>query len=511
MRKPIPAATPLAGPEFGMRRVLGPLGLTALGVGGIIGVGIFVMAGLAARATGPALTVSFLVAAVACIATALCYAEFASSLPVAGSSYAYAYATLGELPAWLLGWNLVLCYTVAAASVASGWSHYFQDFLSLWGGHLPATVRTVPFDGESAGHLAASGSVLDLAAAGIPLVLTGLLIRGVRESASFNAVMVAVKISVILLFCVVGAFHLDPRNWVPFAPNGWGGISLGGDRAGAAGGPQPMGMLAAATLVFYAYLGFEAISAQSEEALRPRRDVSLGIVASLLVCAALYVAVSAILTGMVPYQEISTRAPLADALRRAGLPWAHVLVTVGALAGITTVLLVILLTLPRVLMAMGRDRLLPAGFFAAIHPRFGTPWKATLLAGAAVSLLAAFIPLRLLADLVTLGTLLGFIAVCGAVVVLRRCHSTGSTGFRAPFGLLTPAIAIITCLLLLLPIPIQAVRWLGLWLFAGALVYLAYGRRHSVLTRHTATAGQPLETHRQPLEQQPDRASIEGS
>ena len=429
------------------------------------------MTGIAAHdKAGPAVIVSFLVAAVVCACAALCYAELAARLPAAGSAYTYASAAFGRGPGWLVGWNVILMYAVAAASVAQGWSHYLQAVLGTFGWHVPAALGQAPFDvNPRTGQAAPSGGRLDLPALAVVIAYTAILVCGVRVSVRVNAAMVALKLAVIALVIGVGAAHVHPANWRPFAPYGWGGLAgFGGKGAG--------GMLAGAAVAFYAYLGFEAVSVYPEEARRPRRDVPVAIVAAVLICAALYMAVAAVVTGMVPSDRISIQAPVSEAFRQAGLPWAAGLVAAGALAGISFVLLIIMLSLPRILMALGRDRLLPAGVFGAIHPRFRTPWRATIIDGLVIALLASLLPLRVLADVVTAATLLTFVLVALSLLVLRG-RPTQAGRFRIPGGPLVPGITIAACALLAASVPV--VNWLRLsaWLALGAVVYLGYGRR----------------------------------
>ncbi|HZO91954.1 MAG TPA: amino acid permease [Chthonomonadaceae bacterium] len=482
LRKPSERPDPETAGEPRLQRALSPLTLTSLGLGGIIGTGIFVMIGIAAHdKTGPALALSFLVAAIACAAVALCYAEFAASVPEAGSAYSYAYATLGELPAWLIGWNLIFAYGIGAASVAQGWSHYFQDFLGGLGLTLPRALASTPYDlAPQMGKLVPTGSLGDLPALLITEVISFCILRGMRASLRFNFAMLSLKLAILFFVIGVGAFYIKPQNWHPFAPYGL--------LAQAGPGGQPLGMMAGAALVFYAYLGFEALSAYTEECRKPQRDVPLGILASVALCTLLYIAVAVVLTGIVPYDRINVRAPISDAFGQVGLPWAQFLIALGALTGITSVLLVILLTLPRILMVMGRDGLLPPGVFSAIHPRYRTPWKATIVIGVAAGLLSALVPLRILADLVMMATLLGYVVICIAVLILRRTHAHTTRRFRAPLGPFVPLLGILTCLLLIRSLPSSAWLQLFAWLLLGLGVYFAYGRRHSVLARsHPAT------------------------
>jgi basic amino acid/polyamine antiporter, APA family len=461
--------------ENQLRRVLGPVQLSSLGVGAIIGTGIFVL-------TGPALMLSFVVSGLTCFFAALCYAEFASMVPVAGSAYTYAYATLGELFAWIMGWDLILEYAVASATVAHGWSHYFQDFLHFFHIALPTIFTNAPFDYElSSGHFTLTGTWFDLPAIAIALIVTAILVKGINESASVNAAIVILKLSIVFFVIIVGAFYVHTANWHPFAPFGLSGLSFFGHTVLGQSGPggQPMGMLAGAAIVFFAYIGFDSISTHAEEARNPARDVPIGIMTSLVLCTVLYIAVAAVLTGMVPYSQINIDAPVSDAFRQVGLPWAELLVSVGAVAGITSVLLVMMLSQPRIFLAMGRDGLLPTSFFGAVHKRFRTPWKSTILTGLFVASMGAFLPLRILAELVNIGTLLAFVIVCAAVLIMRRTHPEVNRPFRAPFGSITPILGILSCLVLMFSLPVANWLRLAVWLVIGLVIYFSYGIRHS--------------------------------
>jgi APA family basic amino acid/polyamine antiporter len=476
--------------ENRLRRILGPVQLTSLGVGAIIGTGIFVLTGQAAHdKTGPALMLSFVAAGIACIFAALCYAEFASMVPVAGSAYTYAYATLGELFAWIIGWDLILEYAVGSATVAHGWSHYFQDFIGILGLKIPHVFSTAPFDYDpKLGHFVSTGTLLDLPAIIITIIVTVILVKGIRESASFNATMVIVKLIIVFFVIIVGAFYVNPANWKPFAPFGLTGVSFFGKtlfgQTGAGG--EPLGMLAGAATIFFAYIGFDSVSTHAEEAKNPKRDVPIGIVTSLVLCTVLYIAVAAVLTGMVPYNKINIDAPVSDAFRQVGLPWAQFLISLGAIAGITSVLLVMMLSQPRVILAMARDGLVPRSFFAAIHERFRTPWKSTIITGIFVAILAAFLPLRVLAELVNIGTLFAFVVVCAAVLIMRRTNPNAPRPFKAPFVPLTPILGILTCTLLMFSLPAENWWRLIIWLAIGFFIYFGYGRHHSVLQQARA-------------------------
>ena len=498
--------------ENRLHRILGPGQLTALGVGAIIGTGIFILTGVAAHdRTGPALMLSFVLAGLACVFAALCYAEFASMVPVAGSAYTYAYATLGELFAWIIGWDLVLEYAVGSATVAHGWSAHFQEFTPLFGFHVPAAFATTPYNYclSVGGMCPATGFVptgayFDLPAVLITFVLTVILVKGIKESASFNAAMVAVKLIIVLMVIGIGVFYINTANWHPFAPFGYTGISFFGNTilGETAKTGEPIGMFAGAAIIFFAYIGFDSVSVHSEEAKNPAKDVPIGIIASLIICTILYIAVSAVLTGMVPTKEIDINAPVVDAFKRAGLTWMQYLVAAGAMTGITSVLLVMMLSQPRVMLAMARDGLVPKGFFGDIHPKFRTPWKSTILTGLFVGAMAGFIPLSILAEMTSIGTLFAFVIVCGAVMVMRKTNPDAKRPFRAPLVPLIPILGIATCLLLMFSLPYENWVRLIIWLIVGLFIYFLYGKRHSVMSvaghtyhevaTHGMAGGQPV-------------------
>src|SRR5499427_3051557 len=472
--------------EHRLKRVLGPVTLTALGIGAVIGAGIFVATGAAAKdVAGPALMVSYMVAGASCIFAALCYAEFASMAPVAGSAYTYAYATLGELFAWIIGWDLILEYAVGAATVANGWSGYFQSVIAKFGLAFPAALAGPPIV-YKAGEFVKTAGVINLPAVLIVTIVTIVLVKGIQESAGFNTLMVFLKVTVVLFVILVGAFYVDPQNWHPFAPFGMTGVSFFGYTvAGQTGaGGAPVGMFAGAAIIFFAYIGFDSVSTHAEEAKRPSRDVPIGIIASLVICTALYIIMSAVLTGMVPYKEIAVDAPVVDAFRRHGLTTAQYLVAAGALAGITSVLLVMMLSQPRVLLAMARDGLLPRGFFGDVHEKFRTPWKSTILTGVFVAILAAFLPLRILAEMTNIGTLLAFVIVCAAVLIMRKTNPDAERPFRVPLYPFTPILGILTCLLLMFSLPAENWYRLVIWMAIGFLIYFSYGYRHSIMAAY---------------------------
>jgi APA family basic amino acid/polyamine antiporter len=470
--------------EHRLRRVLGPVTLTALGIGAVIGAGIFVATGAAAHNTaGPALMMSYVVAGITCIFAALCYAEFASMAPVAGSAYTYAYTTLGELVAWIIGWDLVLEYAVGASVVANGWSSYFQEVMRLFDLHVPDVVKqsTVVYS-TATGEFARTDSLFNLPAVLIVAIVTAVLVKGIRESASFNAVMVGIKVAAVLFVILVGARYINPENWHPYAPYGWTGVSFFGIPVLGEPGKQgePLGMLAGAAIIFFAYIGFDSVSTHAEEAKVPQRDVPIGIICSLLICTVLYVGVVAVLTGMVKYDKIDINAGVSKAFEN-HLSGARYLIAAAGVAGITSVLLVMLLSAPRVFLAMARDGLVPPGFFASVHPIFRTPWKSTILIGIFVALLTAFFPIDWLLHLTNIGTLFAFLIVCASVLIMRRTNPGANRPFRCPFVPVVPILGMASCLLLMFSLP--AGNWLRLigWMIIGLVIYFTYGIRHSVL------------------------------
>jgi len=569
--------------EHRLRRVLGPVTLSSLGIGAIIGTGIFVLTGVAARQqAGPGLILSFVFAGLACAFAALCYAEFASMAPIAGSAYTYAYVSLGELVAWIIGWDLVLEYAMASATVANGWSNYFLKFVGLFATKKGQALVTLPFwltidpftaatqrldyhatqalvvasataepifTEEAVGVVAlpvgADSSIhrvknvkvafteeslakaeaelgpsapesiervrralqdrlqyepktppaekllqvqediepgfaayestplviggvhftCNIVAVVITTIITTILVIGIRESAGFNATMVVIKIAAVLFVIVAGIAYINPQNWTPFLPYGWTGVFSG------------------AAIIFFAYIGFDSVSTHAEEARNPKRDVPIGIISSLAVCTVLYIVVAAVITGMVPYPEIAINAPIADAFQRFGLKLATVVITVGALTGITSVLLVMLLSQPRVFLAMARDGLLSEKFFGAVHPRFRTPHKATILTGAFCAVASSLFPLEGLSHMVNIGTLFAFVVVCGSVWLMRRLNPEAERPFRAPAVWLVAPAGILMCLILMGSLPLETWLRLFVWLAVGLLIYVFYSRHHSHLGR----------------------------
>jgi basic amino acid/polyamine antiporter, APA family len=486
-RKPLKLLLEEAAGENRLKRVLGPVGLTSLGVGAIIGAGIFVATGKAAHGVaGPATMISYVVAGITCIFAALCYAEFSSMVPVAGSAYTYAYATMGEMFAWIIGWDLVLEYAVGSATVANGWSSYFQELLPAdW---LPVALSKAPLGFNAVtGAFERTGGIVNLPAVIIVIIVTAVLVKGISESAKFNAAMVLVKLAAVLFVIGVGAFYVNPANWENFAPFGWGGLTIFGHTVwGETVGGKPVGMLAGAAIIFFAYIGFDSVSTHAEEAKNPKRDVPIGIVASLLICTVLYIAVVAVLTGMVPYQEISVGSGVSSAFSSVGLGWAHVLISIAGVAGITSVLLVMMLSGPRVFLAMARDGMVPKKFFGDVHPKFRTPWKATILIGAFVAVGAGLLPIDALLEMTNIGTLFAFAIVCTAVLIMRHKHPEAERPFRCPWVPLVPILGILCCVTLMLSLP--AANWwrLVIWLGIGIVIYFTYSMRHSVLRSSNA-------------------------
>jgi basic amino acid/polyamine antiporter, APA family len=445
----------------GLKRSLSAWDLTLLGIGAIIGTGIFVLTGTAAaNQAGPAIMMSYLAAGLACGFAALCYAEFASMIPVAGSAYTYAYATMGELFAWIIGWDLILEYAVGSMTVAIGWSGYMQKLLSGAGIALPVWMSAAP-------GVATPGAVINLPAVLIVLAIMVLLVIGIRESARFNAIMVAIKLAAVVFFIGAGSVYVKPENWSPFAPYGWAGVM------GAAG------------VVFFAYIGFDAVSTTAEEAKNPQRDMPIGIIASLVICTTLYLAVAAVLSGIVPVvayksDQAFLNAPVAFALSLIEQDWAAYLVSAGAVAGITSVLLVMLMSQPRIFFAMSRDGLLPQGV-SKVHPTFGTPYITTIITCVIVAIVAGLTQIQTVGEMTSIGTLFAFAIVCGAVLVLRVKRPDAHRPFRVPGGAVLPVLGILSCVYLMLNLPIVTwVRFL-VWLDFGMVIYWLYGRRQSPL------------------------------
>jgi APA family basic amino acid/polyamine antiporter len=450
-----------------LKRTLSALDLTLLGIGAIIGTGIFVLTGTAAaNQAGPAIVLSYTIAGLACGFAALCYAEFAAMIPISGSAYTYAYATLGEIFAWMIGWDLILEYAVGSMTVAVGWSGYFQRILAGFGYHLPAWMSAAPDP--------AAGSLANVPAMIIVLGIMVLLIVGVRESARFNAAMVAVKLAAVAFFILIGFTYVKPENWSPFMPYGFSGVMTG------------------AAVVFFAYIGFDAVSTTAEEAKNPSRDLPIGIIASLIICTLLYLIVAGILTGIVPVVQYKAdmqflNAPVGYALAVINKDWAAGLVSAGAVAGITSVLLVMLMSQPRIFFAMSRDQLLPAGV-SRVHPRFRTPYITTIITCVIVATVAGFVPITVLGEMTSIGTLFAFVVVSLAVIVLRIRRPDARRPFRVPGGFVIPVLGVLACVYLMVSLSVMTwVRFLG-WLDIGMIIYWFYGRTHSPLVNKAEAA-----------------------
>ncbi|UOF89979.1 amino acid permease [Fodinisporobacter ferrooxydans] len=445
-----------------LKRELGPFDLMMLGIGAIIGTGIFVLTGVAAaKHAGPALILSFVLSGLACAFAALCYSEFASTVPVSGSAYTYSYATFGELFAWILGWDLILEYGLASSAVASGWSGYFQGLLAGFGIHIPTAL--------SSAYDPAKGTYIDIPAILIVLLLTFLLSRGIKESTRLNSIMVVTKLIVVVLFIAVGVWYVKPVNWTPFMPFGFSGVASG------------------AATVFFAYIGFDAVSTAAEEVRNPQKSMPIGILGSLAVCTVLYIIVSGILTGMVPYQQLNVKNPVAFALQFIHQNWAAGFISLGAIIGITTVLLVMIYGQIRLFYAISRDGLLPK-VLSNVNPKTQTPVAGSWVTFAMVSVFAGLVPLDKLADLTNIGTLFAFIAVSVGIIVLRKKQPNLHRAFKVPFVPWIPLLAIVFCGYLMLQL--SSITWTGfvVWFVIGLVVYFTYGRRHSKLASEDATA-----------------------
>jgi len=465
-----------------MKKVLGWPQLISLGVGSTIGVGIFVTTGVvAATKSGPALFLCYIISAITCALAGLSYAEMAAMSPSAGSAYSYARASLGQLMGWIIGWDLCLEYAVSTASVAQGWSKYLNALLQLMGAGIPKVISQAPWDYHpETGEIVSTGAIFDLPAVVITIVITYLVVKGIKESARMADIMVIAKVVVVLFVIFVGAAYVNPENFSPFAPYGVFGLAFFGETVVGQSAPDgsPVGVFAGAAIAFFSYIGFDSVTTSAEETKNPQRDLPIGIIGSLTVSTVLYCAVSVVLVGLVPYKDISIDAPVSDAFGAVGLAWAEGIIAIGALVGITSVLLVFSLGQPRIFMAMARDGLLPRSFFASLHPVYRTPYKSSILTGIIVSFIAAFIPLSVLVELVSIGTLLAFTIVCCSIIVLRRTAPDIPRPFKCPWVPWVPGAGAAVCILLMLSLPSS--NWIRLivWLAIGMLIYLVYGRKH---------------------------------
>lgn len=486
-----------------LKRSLGALNLTLLGIGAIIGAGIFVLTGTAAaQHAGPAVVFSFIIAGFGCLFAGLCYAEFASMIPIAGSAYTYGYATLGEFVAWIIGWDLILEYLFAASTVAVGWSGYFVAFLGQLGIHLPPQLASAPLDVQGTHTLVRAGlcidpatgrivteagqavaaadcdltryaveqGILNVPAMLLVLALTGLLIVGMRESARLNNLIVVVKTSIVLLVIGLGFKYVNAENWVPFLPANTGTFGEFGWT----------GVIRASAVVFFAYIGFDAVSTAAQEAKNPQKDMPIGILGSLGICTLLYILMALVMTGLAKYTTLNVPHPVFVAIEAAGEPlrWLGYLVNIGAIAGLASVVLVMLMGQPRIFYAMSRDGLLPP-IFGKVHPRFQTPYVATIITGVVAALVAGTFPIALLGELVSIGTLLAFVIVCGGIIVLRRNRPDLPRPFRTPLVPLVPILGILVCVGMMAFLPLDTWLRLAVWMGLGMVIYFVYGRHHS--------------------------------
>jgi APA family basic amino acid/polyamine antiporter len=478
-------------PTHSLRKRLNAFDLTVFGVGVVIGTGIFVLTGeAAATSAGPAVAISFVIAGIVCALAALCYAEFASTVPVAGSAYTFSYASLGELVAWIIGWDLILELALGASTVASGWSDYFADVAKSAGWTVPSALH-----GD--GH--------NVIAAVIVLILTGVICLGIKVSAQVNTVAVVVKVAIVLFVIVAGFFYVKSANYHPFVPPAGSPEAPGAEPTssllqdvGFKPGPFGIGgVISASALVFFAFIGFDVVATSAEETKKPKRDMPIGIIASLAICTTLYVLVSVVVTGMVRYNKISVSAPLSEAFRSVGRPGFATVISIGALIGLTTVMMILMMGQSRVFFAMSRDRLLPP-VFSTVHPRFGVPVRVQVTTGAVIAAVAFFVPLTSLAKLVNIGTLFAFVVVAAGVLVLRRTRPDLPRAFKTPLVPFLPIVSILASVYLMLNLPGETWWRFLIWMAAGLFIYYFYGRRNSRLRLERdaehASGGEPART-----------------
>lgn len=457
--------------EGGLKRTLTANNLISLGIGAIIGAGIFTLTGIAAaQHAGPGVVLSFILAGVACAFAGLCYSEFASMIPIAGSAYTYAYATMGEFIAWIIGWDLILEYLFGASTVAVSWSGYVVSFLNDFGIHIPASIAQAPYNYDSTTSVfTPTGAIINFPAMFVVAIISTLLVIGISESAKFNNIIVVIKVAVILLFIAFGITHINPDNLTPFIPAAEGPGAFGYD-----------GILRGAGIIFFAYIGFDAVSTAAQEAKNPQKDMPRGILGSLIICTIIYILVGIVMTGLVNYKELNVPDPIAVAVNAGGesLYWLRFPIKIGAIAGLSSVILVMLLGQPRIFYAMSKDGLLPK-FFSQIHPKYKTPHITTIMTGAAAILISGFAPINLLGELVSIGTLLAFVIVCGGILVLRYTNPHIPRPFKTPLFPVVPILGILVCLYLMYGLPWHTWERLIIWMGLGIVIYFVYSRHHS--------------------------------
>jgi len=471
--------------EHGLRRALRAIDLVMLGVGAIVGAGIFVLTGeAAAQYAGPAIVLSFILAGIACVFAGFCYAEMASMIPIAGSAYTYSYATLGEFLAWIIGWDLILEYSLGAATVSVGWSGYVVSFLRDFGIHIPPRLTTGPFGMVKLPDGSAVAGLINLPAILIIFLVTVLLVLGIRESANVNTGIVILKLAVVITFVLAGIAFVNRANWHPFIPPNTGEFGFFG----------LSGILRGAGVIFFAYIGFDAVSTAAQESRNPRRDMPIGILGSLALCTVLYIAVSAVLTGIVSYKELNVPDPIAVGIDATGLLWLRPVIKIGAIAGLSSVILVMLLGQPRIFWSMAGDGLLPR-WFSKVHPRFRTPYITTIMTGIAVAITGGLFPIGVLGQLVSIGTLFAFVLVCGGVMFLRYAQPDLPRPFRAPLVPVVPLLGMASCLYLMGGLPWATWERLIIWMAIGLGIYFGYSFRHSHIGRGLAEANDPSPSH----------------